>query len=199
LNDVNSKHAKYFTKNPISRFLVSRFFQTIRTIIHDLKPESLLDCGCGEGIILHHYSHDLQNTKCYAIDMDPTEVRDAQKNNPHCIIHMADIETIPFEDNSFDLLVSTEVFEHLENPDQALNEVFRVSKKYILLSVPREPIWRIMNILRFSYISNFGNTPGHLNHWSKKSFINYVTKNRSVELIKVKNPLPWTVLCLKKV
>lgn len=198
MNDVNSKHAKYLTKNPISRFLVSRFFQTIRTIIHDIKPESLLDCGCGEGIILHYYSHDLPDTKCHAIDMDPAEVRDAQNNNPHCTFQLADIETIPFEDNVFDLVVSTEVFEHLENPSMALDEVFRVSKKYVLLSVPREPVWRLLNMCRLSYIKDFGNTPGHVNHWTRKGFIEFVKKNRSVELIKVKNPLPWTVLCLKK-
>ena len=198
MNELKSKHAKYLTKNPISRLLVSRFIKTIKKIIHDLKPETLLDCGCGEGIILHYYSHDLKNTKCYAIDLNPVEVRDAQKNNPHCTVQMADIQKIPYKNNTFDLVIATEVFEHIHNPVNALHEVIRVSKNYMLLSVPREPIWRLLNICRFSYIKDLGNTPGHINHWSKKHFIDFVKKSSSVDVIMVKNPLPWTVVCLKK-
>lgn len=198
MKKVYSKHAKYLTKNPISRLLVTHFITTIRKIVHTLQPHTLLDCGCGEGIILYAYSHDLNKTHCYAMDSDAHEVEDALKNNPHCTVFPADIYHIPYKDNSFDLVVCTEVLEHVKNPQLALKELVRVSQKYVLISVPREPLWRIMNILRFSYLKDFGNTPGHVNHWSKKKFLRFLSKNTSGYPFCVKRPIPWTIVCLKK-
>ncbi|WP_207642472.1 hypothetical protein, partial [Desulfosporosinus sp. I2] len=65
---------------------------------------------------------------------------------------------------------------------------------HIILSVPREPLWRILNLARGKYIPDLGNTPGHIQHWSKKSFLRLV--NRYFDVLEVKSPLPWTmVLC----
>ncbi len=63
-----------------------------------------------------------------------------------------------------------EVLEHVPDPAAVLAEMFRVASRWVLVSVPREPLWRGLNMARGSYLRDFGNTPGHLNHWSKRSF-----------------------------
>ena len=68
------------------------------------------------------------------------------------------------------MTVCCEVLEHLKNPNKGLSEIKRISKKDVIVSVPIEPVWRVLNILRGKYLKSFGNTPGHLNHWSVFSF-----------------------------
>ena len=53
-----------------------------------------------------------------------------------------------------------------------------------------------LNLARGKYIKDLGNTPGHLQHWSKKSFITLVEKYFTV--IEVKSPLPWTMLLCRQ-
>jgi hypothetical protein len=67
-----------------------------------------------------------------------------------------------------------------------------ITKKDLILSVPNEPIWHILNMLRGKYLSALGNTPGHYQHWSKNQFIKFVSKY--AEIIEVKTPLPWTLI-----
>jgi SAM-dependent methyltransferase len=102
-------------------------------------------------------------------------------------------------DNTFDLVFLLEVLEHLDFPDQALEEIQRVLKPggYLILGVPREPIWCSLNMARGKYLTHFGNTPGHLNHWSKFTLIRYITKHFTKPQA-VRNPLPWTQVLVKK-
>ncbi len=51
----------------------------------------------------------------------------------------------------------------IENIKELCNE-----NGFILLSVPKEPIWRICNMARGKYWKDLGNTPGHIQHWTKK-------------------------------
>ena len=88
-----------------------------------------------------------------------------------------------------------EVVEHLKYVENVIKELERVGSKYILVSVPREPIWRILNMIRGKYWINFGNTPGHLNHWNSASFISMLKKY--FKILKVFKPLPWTVVLME--
>jgi len=61
-----------------------------------------------------------------------------------------------------DLVIACEVLEHLDAPDQALSELQRVCRGQALVSVPNEPLWRMLNVARGKYWRSPGNTPGHL-------------------------------------
>ena len=76
-----------------------------------------------------------------------------------------------------------------------LDEMSRVASRKILVSVPREPIWRILNMARGAYIKDLGNTPGHLNHWSKRSFVQMLKGYGRVDA--VLTPFPWTMVLLR--
>ena len=62
------------------------------------------------------------------------------------------------------------MLEHLERPRDALAEMSRVAGRALLLSVPNEPGWRISHMLAGKNLRALGNTPGHINHWSKRAF-----------------------------
>lgn len=100
------------------------------------------------------------------------------------------------KDKSIDLIFLLEVMEHLQSPNDALAELKRVGKKYVIIGVPREPIWRILNMLRLKYWSSLGNTPGHIQHWSKTSLLKFL-KSRGFEVVAVENPLPWSIVLVR--
>ena len=87
------------------------------------------------------------------------------------------------------------VTEHVPDPEATLAEMCRVTARYLVVSVPREPLWRILNVARGAYLSRLGNTPGHLHHWSTRSVVRLLSRHG--EVIETRTPLPWTVLLVR--
>jgi len=191
-----SKHAKYRDLNPVSRFLVNGFFESIRSLASTVEAGSILDVGCGEGLVMKSLEDLVANKSCYAIDHDPQEIKDARQNVSFCDFKVGSIYEIPYEDNFADLVFCTEVLEHLDDPELALNELHRVSSGYAIISVPNEPLWRILNMVRLKYLKDLGNTPDHKNHWSSRSFKRFAEKKFTI--VKEYNPIPWNCLLCKK-
>jgi len=187
---------KYVSQNPISRLLISHFYATIRQIIRKIEFSNLVDLGCGEGIILKMLEKEISHKACMGIDLNPVHIKLSKLNAPFCKYQVGNIYQLQLEKNSFEMVICLEVLEHLEYPEKALDEIDRISSKYVLLSVPREPLWRILNMIRGSYLLSLGNTPGHINHYSSKIFVNLI--NKKFEVLEIYNPLPWTVVLAKK-
>ena len=103
-----------------------------------------------------------------------------------------DATRMPFVDASIDLVVGLEVLEHVPRPERALADIARVCRGTAILSVPREPIWRAGNMARGRYLRDWGNTPGHVNHWSSRSFERFVRGACDVD--QTAHPLPWTMV-----
>lgn len=194
---LESKHDKYNTSNPISKFLIKNFFSNIKELTSVISFKNIIDIGCGEGLLLNYIRDELLYKNVFAMDIDPAEISTAQNNIPQAGLMVASAYNLPFTDNQFDLLICTEVMEHLEEPKKALNEFHRITSKFCILSVPNEPLWRFLNVVRGSYIHRLGNTPGHLRHWSINDFINFISSK--FEILKVETPLPWIIaLCIPK-
>ena len=84
--------------------------------------------------------------------------------------------------------------EHLEDPAGALDVLAGLARPWLLASVPREPLWRVLNCARGKYWADWGNTPGHLQHWSRSGFLAFL--ERRFQVVEARSPLPWTVaLC----
>ena len=107
----------------------------------------------------------------------------------------ADIARLPFPAKAFDLVLAIEVLEHVPDPDAALAELARLARGHLVLSVPREPIWRVANMARGKYLGALGNTPGHIQHWSARRFAQLV--GRHVQVDAVRRPLPWTMVAAR--
>ena len=106
----------------------------------------------------------------------------------------APVQSLDPRYDAAELIVCCEVLEHLEDPVAALDRLATLARPWLLVSVPREPLWRGLNLARLKYVGELGNTPGHLGHWSKRQFVDLLTQR--VEVVEVRSPLPWTMaLC----
>ncbi len=190
-NVVGNVYDKYGTKNPIARALMGGFLSAASDLYRRAAPRRVLEVGCGEGRLAHHLVTSGPAPDAFeACDVSIDRV--APGLHPLIRFQQASIYELPFEDRSFDLVVCCEVLEHLEDPAQGLAEVARVSGRHVLLSTPREPIWRVLNLLRGKYLAHLGNTPGHVQHWSGSGLGRFA--ERELRIVERRNPLPWTVL-----
>ena len=87
---------------------------------------------------------------------------------PGVCFRVGSIYEIPKE-QKYDLVVTSEVLEHMEDPERALGQLLGVCGGYLLVTVPNEPLWRILNMARGKYWRRLGNTPGHVQHWNKRT------------------------------
>jgi ubiquinone/menaquinone biosynthesis C-methylase UbiE len=145
---------------------MNRFFDEIIQIIKPLKIQNILDVGCGEGFTLKRIYDSGIKSKAEGIEYLDSAIKIGKKENPSIKIKKGTIYKLPYPDNKFDLVICTEVLEHLENPELALMELKRVSNKYVLISVPNEPFFMLANLLRGKNISRWGNDIEHINHWT---------------------------------
>ena len=83
----------------------------------------------------------------------------------------------------------------MPDPERTLAEMARCAERHLLVSVPREPLWRTLNLARGAYIRQLGNTPGHLNHWSKRSFARMLSRHG--QIVELRSPFPWTMLLVR--
>jgi ubiquinone/menaquinone biosynthesis C-methylase UbiE len=191
---VGNVYDKYGTKNPVSRLLVKRFRARIDTLILSTSPGSLLDVGCGEGVVTDELAALLPSARVTGIDVpDPTLAAEWARRNAEYVAGTA--YELPFDDGEFDLVSAIEVFEHLERPAAALSEMARVARRYVLVSVPREPLWRAANVAAGRYLRELGNTPGHIQHFSRRGIATLV--GTTADVTQVSGPLPWTVVLAK--
>lgn len=191
---------KHTSNNPLQKLLIDNFKKTLAAEIKKLNISSILDAGCGEGFTLEYLRVRKIGKTYEGVDFLEKAVEIGNKVHPKITLKKASVYELPYKDNSFDLVLSTEVLEHLEDPKKALKEIFRVSKKYILLSVPNEPIFMGSNFLRGKNWSRFGNDIEHINHWTFFRFESFVRNNANVKIkvLSKKYPFPWTMLVLEK-
>lgn len=193
-NVAGNYYDKYASSNPIERRMMNGFFGALDAALESLAPAVVVEIGCGEGHVTAHLRQRFPDASLVGLDLPDDELRDHWASVPIPMM-FGDINSLPFDDRSIDLVVALEVLEHVPTPAQALAELARVCRGTAVVSVPREPIWRIGNMARGRYLRGLGNTPGHVNHWSKRSFRNFVATE--FEVASVWAPLPWTMARLR--
>jgi len=189
-----SNLAKYQSKNPVQRALISRFQKKVISLIKNKDLKTVTDVGCGEGFGLKNLSNNNIGKRYLGLDSSKTSLRLARKINPEFEYTLGSIYDTKLKNGYYDIVMCTEVLEHLEDPEAAIVELRRISKKYVLISVPFEPWFRIMNFLRGKYLNTWGNHPEHINWWGKKGFKKLVSKHLKIRHYTIS--LPWQiVLC----
>jgi 2-polyprenyl-3-methyl-5-hydroxy-6-metoxy-1,4-benzoquinol methylase len=192
---VGNVYDKYHASHPVARFLMRRFESALDELLRLAGPETVHEVGCGEGYWVLHWSE--AGIKARGSDFSDQVLRVAEANarqrglSPQMFSH-ANIYELDSKRDSADLIVCCEVLEHLENPSDALRSLQAIVRRHIIISVPREPLWRLMNLAGGRYVVRLGNTPGHLQHWSRRRFIQAVST--CFEVLEVRTPIPWTML-----
>lgn len=193
----HGNYQKYLNPNPLQRWLIGRFLRRVERWVADLPLHTLLDAGTAEGFVSRHlaarYGESLQ---IVGIDLDLAALFRGRELFPAMARLQGDVTQLPFLNAQFDLVMCTEVLEHLPEPAFALRELSRLTKRYCLLSVPHEPWFRLMNFLRGKHVRHFGNDPEHLQNWTLRSFRDFVGTEFSI--VRSASVLPWSLVLAEK-
>jgi ubiquinone/menaquinone biosynthesis C-methylase UbiE len=194
---TGNTYDKYGSTNPIVKRLMKGFDSALDELWGEASPESVLDVGCGEGVLTEKFASRIGTGPVVGVDLDDTKLRDewSRRARPNLEFRTLTGADLPFGDNEFDIACAIEVLEHVPDPERTLAEMARVARRHVLVSVPREPMWRALNMLRGAYLRQLGNTPGHVNHWSRGAFLDFV--NRHGQIAAVRTPFPWTMLLVR--
>ncbi|WP_210203811.1 class I SAM-dependent methyltransferase [Phyllobacterium sophorae] len=195
-NVPGNYYDKYNTKNPISRYLMQGFLTAFDELTARTGAKRSYEVGCGEG----HLSMRLHDRGWQVRGSDLEDVSVAEANE-QCVQRNIDprFQTVSLfdlttQDAAEELVICCEVLEHVPDTAKAISVLKSLASPYLLVSVPREPIWRILNVARGKYLKDLGNTPGHIQHWSSASFVSMLKS--SFTIVEVRKPLPWTmILC----
>jgi ubiquinone/menaquinone biosynthesis C-methylase UbiE len=187
---------KYGSGNPVVRRLMERFLGELDGLVTLSGASSLLDVGCGEGIVTERMAALLPEAKVVGLDVaDPALLPHWERRRTGQLEFVAgSAYDLEYEDGAFDVCSAIEVFEHLERPERALAEMARVARRAVILSVPWEPVWRAGNMATGRYLKEYGNTPGHINHWTRKAFTSFA--GRAGTVVSVRSPFPWTIVVI---
>jgi 2-polyprenyl-3-methyl-5-hydroxy-6-metoxy-1,4-benzoquinol methylase len=187
---------KYGTSNPVARRLMAGFMGQLDELVDRTGATEAHEVGCGEGELAIRLAR--RGIRMRGTDAFPQVLEEARRRAATAGAEI-DFEATPVEQldparHAAELIVCCEVLEHLDDPERALDVLAGLARPWLIASVPREPLWRALNLARLSYVGDIGNTPGHLNHWSKPDFVRFLT--RRFEVVELRSPTPWTmVLC----
>jgi SAM-dependent methyltransferase len=187
---------KYGTANPIERRLVAGFMANLDELVERSGAREAHEVGCGEGEVSIRLAQ--RGIRVRGTDAFPGVLEEARRRAAAAAVEI-DFEAAPVEQlvpdrHAAELVVCCEVLEHLDDPERGLEVLAGLARPWLIASVPREPLWRALNLARLSYVSDLGNTPGHLSHWSKAGFERFLRER--FEVVEVRSPLPWTMaLC----
>ena len=194
---TGNTYDKYGSSNPVVRRLMASFEATLDELFARADPSSVLDVGCGEGVLTSRWADRRPNGRIVGIDLPDPKLEQHWRRSERANLEFATgrAEQLPFGRDEFELVAAIETLEHVTDPERAVAELARVARSHVLASVPREPLWRMLNVARGAYVRELGNTPGHLNHWSRREFGRLLARHG--ELIEVRSPFPWTMVLLR--
>ena len=194
---TGNTYDKYGSSNPVVKKLMAGFERTLDELWAKASPRSVLDVGCGEGVLTHKWAARIAPGRVVGIDLEDPVIQAEweQRQAPNLEYKIMKAENLPFADDEFDVATAIEVLEHVPDPAHTVAEMARVAQRWLLVSVPREPLWRGLNMARGAYLRDLGNTPGHVNHWSKRGFVQLLERYGTVE--EARSPFPWTMLLVR--
>lgn len=194
---ITNNYKKNKSKNLLQNLLIENFYEKLLKLVVNLQIDTILDVGCGEGFTLCRFYKNKIGKQLLGIDSSSDSINLGRKLFPFINFKKGNVYSLPYKDNSFDLVICCEVLEHLSDPVKALKEIIRVSKKFCLLSVPNEPFFSIANFLRGKNLSRWGNDIEHIQHWMHTEFITLLEQKGFV-VKSATSSFPWTIALIEK-
>ena len=187
---------KYGTSNPVAQRLMAGFMSDLDELVERSGAREAHEVGCGEGEVSIRLAR--RGIRVRGTDAFPRVLEEARRRAAAAGVEVdfeaAAVEELDPATHAAELVLCCEVLEHLEDPRRGLEMLARLARPWLIASVPREPLWRALNLARLSYVGALGNTPGHLSHWSKRGFERFLGER--FEVVEIRSPIPWTMaLC----
>jgi 2-polyprenyl-3-methyl-5-hydroxy-6-metoxy-1,4-benzoquinol methylase len=196
---AGNHYDKYHTANPIARRLMQGFLDAFDALSARVPVSRALEIGCGEGELSIRLAR--RGFQVHGCDISPDIVEEARRRAAAAGVEATfatqPVESIDTAAAAAPFVVCCEVLEHLDDPVQGVETLAQLASPWLLASVPREPIWRVLNLARGKYIADLGNTPGHVNPWCRGSFLALLATR--FEIVEARTPLPGTMaLCRRR-
>ena len=193
---THGNYQKYTNPNPIQQRLIRNFLNHVAELVHAVNHITLLDVGCAEGFVSAYIRNHMPDVQAYGIDRDAQALLRGRALHPDMPTCLGDILHLPVHEGSADIVLCTEVLEHIPTPDIALRELLRASRRYLLLSVPWEPWFRLANLIRLKNVPRLGDDPEHVNHWTGQSFRRFLNPYGHILVHRI--AFPWQIVLMEK-
>jgi SAM-dependent methyltransferase len=153
-------------------------FYRFKRVRRHLVGKTVLDIGSGRADFLNLIK---KNHRVTGIEINKQRVDYCNRILGQDCVKLGNLdERLNFEDNSFDTVVCLEVLEHLEDPESALKELVRVSRKRVIVTVPFNEKIRYLLCL---HCAKYTPHSGHLHSFNKEDIIGTVPDN--VRIVKL--------------
>ncbi len=131
----------------------------------------MLDALATRGVELNGYE---------GIDLRADAIAEARSRWPGKRFATADLFDAAFDDKRYDVVMALEVLEHLYEPAEALRRLVSLTNGTLVLTVPHEPWFQLVNLARGRDLMRLGNHPEHVQHWNPASFAEFVSDQAEV-------------------
>jgi ubiquinone/menaquinone biosynthesis C-methylase UbiE len=186
---IGNHYDKEAATHPLEKRLVAGFTAALEDLL-PASAESVLEVGCGEGHQLQKVLASVGARRVVGLDLLDVELEGSWTGLTGVDLLWGSAYQLPFPSDSFDLVLALEMLEHVDEPDTVLAEIARVATGPVVISVPWEPVWRLGNLARRRYVRELGNTPGHIQHYSRRAIVQRI--ERHLDVVAVRKPFPWT-------
>ena len=124
---TGNTYDKYGSTNPVVRRLMAGFEGTLEELFTKAAPATLLDVGCGEGVLTHQWAQTPGMQRIVGLDLDDPQLHEAWKGRQHpCLEYrVMKAENLPFADDEFEVATAIEVLEHVPDPEHTVSEMAR--------------------------------------------------------------------------
>lgn len=189
--EVKTAYDNFYTNSDVAwRMLGAKYkAQNIVEVCKRIKPNKVLEVGAGDGSILHFLNDWNFAPELYALEIAQSGVDIIKDRN---LFLLKDAQTfdgykIPYEDDTFDLVILAHVLEHVEHERILLRELKRVAK-YIVVEVPKD--YRFGVDARMKHFLDYG----HINMYTPTS-LRFLLQSEGLEILedKVSMTAPETV------
>jgi ubiquinone/menaquinone biosynthesis C-methylase UbiE len=190
-------YRKYTSRNPLQRWLVGRFLKEVEKNVAQClsgrmaHTARILDVGCGEGFVLERLRPRLPDVETFGLDRDLRALAEARARCPDMMAQVADAHELPYPGQSFDVVLCLEVLEHMDNPEKVIDELCRVSRGQVLVSVPHQPYFSLANVLRGKNWARAGDDPDHRHRWRPRAFFELLAGG--LDVMHTAYPFPWVL------
>ncbi len=128
--------------NVMNRYEVSKRLDIIfkKILKSDIKGKTFLDVGCGTGLFSQAAYEKKANVT--SLDVGPKLLKQVAKKCKSKLV-VGSVTNLPFKDNSFDIVIATEIIEHTSDPKKAVAELCRVVKPKgtLIITMPNK-VWK---------------------------------------------------------